>query len=256
MHIAANTNYDINGYFYKTIIPSFSSFVYVFMMISGFGMSVGYLDKFQCENIDLEKFYKKRYKKILPFFLFLIIIALIIEPSLNNIFEVSIEVLLLNGFLPNNSLNVLGVCWTLGVIFVFYLLFPCFSVLMKTKKRAWIAFIISIWINFVCSTYFFKDMYVIKSFSAIHSFIYCMPLFIVGGIIYLYRNTICEFCEKNKGKCLIGCVTITICRYYLDRGTIFSFYIKLIFFTAWLIYTIGVSNRILNNKFMKFFSGI
>ena len=184
MHIRVNTNYTIgmavgtgvnelavtteavtmgvSNFLYNHFIPAFTWLVYLFLMISGFGMCAGYLRKFQGifqngsqgreqndDGVDLETFYFKRYAKILPFFGFLLIIALLIEPSLTNFYEATMEVTLLYGLLPNNTMNVLGVCWTLGVIFLFYLMFPAVTVLMKSRKRAWMALAISLWINFI-----------------------------------------------------------------------------------------------------------
>ena len=87
-------------------------------------MCVGYLSKFQSGAVDLEAFYKKRYVKILPFFGLLLVIALVMEHSISTVYEISIEILLLHGLLPSNAVSVIGVCWTLGVIFLFYFLFP------------------------------------------------------------------------------------------------------------------------------------
>lgn len=83
MHIQANTAYELQGNFvYDRFIPSLTWLVYLFMMISGFGMCAGYLEKFQSGYVDLEKFYNKRYKKVLPFFWFLLVIALLMERSI------------------------------------------------------------------------------------------------------------------------------------------------------------------------------
>lgn len=69
MHIEANTEYRLNGSFlFDRCIPSLTWLVYLFFIISGFGMCAGYLEKFWKGTIDLETFYKKRYRKILPFF--------------------------------------------------------------------------------------------------------------------------------------------------------------------------------------------
>lgn len=156
MHIQANTEYSLAGTFiFDTFIPSLTTLVYLFLMISGFGMCAGYLDKFQSGNIDLDAFYRKRYQKVLPFFGTLLFIALLIEHNLSTVYEISVEALLLHGLLPNNAVSVIGVCWTLGVIFLFYLLFPAFSVLMKSKKRAWMSLAVSLWVVFVCDRYFF-----------------------------------------------------------------------------------------------------
>lgn len=136
MHIRANSDYQLDGNFvFNRFIPSLTWLVYLFLMISGFGMCAGYLKKFQNGTVDLEAFYKKRYAKILPFFGFLLLIAFVMEHKISTIYEISVEILLIHGLLPNNAVSVVGVCWTLGVIFLFYLLFPAFSILMKTKKR-------------------------------------------------------------------------------------------------------------------------
>lgn len=44
---------------------------------------------------------------------------------------------LCQGLLPNMRIEVIGVSWTLAVIFVFYMLFPFFCFLIGNKKRAW-----------------------------------------------------------------------------------------------------------------------
>lgn len=45
MHMRANNNYEIGGYVYNKIIPSFTNFVFLFMVISAFGMCCGYYEK-------------------------------------------------------------------------------------------------------------------------------------------------------------------------------------------------------------------
>ena len=265
MHIKANTQYEISGFLYGPFINSLTWMLYLFMMISGFGMCAGYLSKFQDNTINLENFYKRRYTKILPYFGFLISIALVLEPSITNIYEASIELLLLHGLLPNNAMNVLGVCWTLGIIFLFYLLFPAFTVLMKTKKRAWYGFGISLWLNFICQNYFFGETYVTKSFVSCHSFIYCIPLFIGGGIIYLYRQEIRDICEKFRWIVFIICVIVTGLYFVwlnkienIEQNTEvdIKFYIFLIIFMCWLSYAVGIDSRFLGCKIMRYLSSI
>jgi peptidoglycan/LPS O-acetylase OafA/YrhL len=259
MHIRANTNYQLQGNYLYSFIPSLTWLVYLFIMISGFGMCAGYLEKFQNGIVDLETFYKKRYGKILPFFGFLLVIALVMEHSIETVYEVSVEVTLLHGLLPNNAVSVLGVCWTLGVIFLFYLLFPAFSVLMKTKKRAWLSLFISLWINFVCEKYFFTDYFVTESFTPRHSFIYCLPLFISGGLIFLYRAEIQKLCEKFRWVILAVCIAATVLWYVVPGesqwGMIF-FIQSMILYMLWLGYAVGVDSRFLSHRLMRFFSGI
>lgn len=257
MHIQANTNYILQGNFvYDIFIPSLTWLVYLFLIISGFGISAGYLEKFKNKNIDLDNFYRKRYMRILPFFCFLIFIALIAEPNIATLYEASIEVLLLHGLLSNNAVSTLGVCWTLGVIFMFYLLFPAFSVLLKNKKRAWVGLLISLWIIFVCQQYFFGEYFVTESFTPRHSFVYCIPLFISGGLIYLYKEKVRNICVKSRWKIFGVCVIVTVFWYISPNYEMF-FYIKsLILFSMWLFYAVGVESKVLTCKPMKFLSQI
>lgn len=259
MHILANTNYTLQGNFiYDRFIPSLTWLVYLFLMISGFGMCTGYLTKFRNKTVDLESFYKKRYSKILPFFGFLLFIAVVMEHSIESFYEASIEITMLHGLLPNNAVSVLGVCWTLGVIFLFYLLFPAFSVLMITKKRAWMALGLSLWINFVCEEHFFDSYFVTESFTSRHSFIYCIPLFICGGLIYLYREELQKICRRFRWGILLLCLTATVLWYIIpgEENGMLLFIKSLIVFCLWLSYAVGVESKFLSCKPMKFFSNI
>ena len=259
MHIQANTHYMLSGFVWERLIPSFTHLILLFLMISGFGMCAGYLEKFWNGAIDLEKFYKRRYAKILPYFGFLIVIALLYEPSLANFYDATMETLLIYGFLPNNALNVIGVGWTLGVIFVFYFLFPAFSVLLKTKRRAWIFLALSLWVHFVCTNYYFSAVFVTPLFTARHSFIWCLPLFTGGGIMYLYKTEIRRLCNKMHFLCLFVCLIFSVL-YYLTPNSVGSFdilfYKNFILYSAWLAYAVGTDSRFFGNKTMSFLSGI
>lgn len=258
MHIQANTNYQLEGGFlFDKFIPSLTWLVYLFLMISGFGMCVGYLEKFKTGAVDLEKFYKKRYMKSVPFLASLLIIALIMEPNRSTFYEASIEVLLLHGLLPNNAVSVIGVCWTLGVIFLFYLLFPAFSVLMKNKKRAWSSLLISLWVVYVCESYFFSDYFVANSFTPRHNFLYCLPMFIVGGIAYLYREKIKNICQSYKHIVLALNFFVSVVWYLIPVRKGIIFYLSTVgLYSLWLSYAVGGTSAILSRKPMRFFAKI
>lgn len=258
MHIKANTHYQLTGFIWDDVIRSFTHLVILFIMISGFGMCIGYLDKFLNGTVDLEKFYKRRYQKILPYFVFLIVIAFIYEPTVTNFYDATMEILLVYGFLPNNALNIIGVGWTIGTIFVFYFLFPAFSVLMKSRRRAWIFLLVSLWINFVCSRHYFANPFV-QEIEERHYFIWCSPLYIGGGIMYLYRKVISDFCKKLRYLLLSCCIVCTTLYYIIPQHIgDFSiiFYKNFILYSIWLIYAIGVDSKVLGNRVMKFISGI
>ncbi len=180
MHIAANATYEL-GTVGSQIVASWTHFVPLFLMISGFGMFCGYYEWFKSGSIDLNSFYSKRYKKLLPFFITLILLDILMERSLSHVIEGITEATLVFGLLPNNQPDVIGVCWTLGVIFLFYMLFPFIVYLCWSKKRAWITFGISIALSLFCSFYYFTDKFVIEGFTARHNFLYCAPFFVGGG---------------------------------------------------------------------------
>lgn len=259
MHIRANAAYQIAGWSWNSLIPSLTLLVYLFLMISGFGMFCGYYEQVKSGKIDWNQFYMKRYKKILPFFAFLIVIDLAVERSADHLIEGITEATLVFGLLPNNNPSVIGVGWTLGVIFLFYMLFPFFVWLCWTKKRAWISLAISCALTIFCSIYFFTESFVISSFSARHNFLYCAPYFVMGGALYLNRLRVKEFVARHRWACLAGCAAVTGIYYMLidpridnsDPGIWL-----LLLYLPWLCYAIGVNSKILSNKVMKYLSGI
>ena len=182
MHIKANSNYNISGWFYNTFIMSLTDFVYLFMAISAFGMCCGYFDKVMSGTIDWTEFYKKRYAKILPFFGLLILLDVIMNFSKSSLFEGILEITLLHGFVPV-ELSVIGVGWYLGTVFVFYIIFPFFCVLIENKRRCWISFIISLILHYICVYNFGLDR---------HNIIFSLCYFLAGGIIYLYRERLAQ----------------------------------------------------------------
>lgn len=108
MHMATNNFYDISGFVYNKLIGSFTNFVFLFMVISAFGMCCGYLDRVLNNQISLEDFYLKRYRKILPFFALLVLIDVIMEPGLGTVIEGFADITLLFGLFPND-ISVIGV---------------------------------------------------------------------------------------------------------------------------------------------------
>ena len=221
MHMGANNNYEIGGYIYNKIIPSFTNFVFLFMVISAFGMCCGYYEKVLKNEITLEKFYVKRFKKILPFFGLLVLIDLIMSHYGGNI-------------------SVIGVGWFIGLIFVFYICFPFYCVLLKNKKRAWIAFMISVLYNLIGTNYFDIGR---------KNILFSACFFIAGGLIYLYRDEIL----KIKNWLILGVACIAIVAYYLLNQCIFM---CLLVPSVLLMYAIISDTKFLNNKITKFISGI
>lgn len=207
MHICANNNYEIDGFIYQRIIPSFTDFVYLFMSISAFGMCCGYFDKVMNNQINWPVFYRKRYVKILPFFAVLIIIDLVMNFNISSLYEGLTEVTLLHGFIPH-SFTVIGVGWFLGTVFIFYMIFPFYCTLIKNKRSAWCAFVISIILNYISSSYFRIER---------SNIIYSLCYFLSGGLIYLYKNKL----EKIKWYYYVPITILSLfCYYLLEENTL------------------------------------
>lgn len=255
MHIKANSSYQINSFFYNKVVDSWTMLVFLFLIISGFTMSVGYYQKIKNNSIDVETFYKKRIYKSFPFFALLITIDLLYDFNINNLIEGITELTFLFGLLPNNNLSVIGVSWTLGVIFLFYFLFPFFVFLIRDKKSAWFSLAISIVLNQFCQNYFFTSKFVVNDFPYRHAFIFCLPFFIVGGIIYLYLEEIVNLSKLMKFT--LGFVTlVSIPIYYIIPDNYGGIYKPLIIFGTWLTFAVSGKNGFLDNRFMAFFSKI
>lgn len=258
MHIKANADYTFK-LLPDIFIASWTHFVLLFIMISGFGMCCGYYEKIKHNQIDLNSFYAKRYKKLCPFFITLIAIDIMFDRSLSHAIEGFAEATLTFGLLPNNDPEVIGVSWTLGVIFLFYMLFPYIVFLCWDKRRAWLTFAVSIVLCVFCSVYFFSDRFVIASFTPRHNFLYCAPFFIGGVLTYLYRHSVKNFITRFRWPFLMICGALTLAWYYIPTkaGNVDISHLWLIaVFTTWLMYAISVESRVLNNRVTKYVSVI
>ena len=228
-------------------------------MISGFGMFCGYYERFKSGRMDLNRFYNKRYIKLLPFFVFLMLIDIVINRSISSIIEALTQATLVFSLLPNNQPEVIRVCWTLGVIFLFYMLFPFFVWLCWDKKRTVISFGISIVLSIFCTGYYFTDKFVVNNFITMHNFLYCAPFFIGGGYSFLAREKIKNYVSRHRGLWLSSCIVLTAV-WYLSPNEICKIDIlvlkNLILFLFWLWYAVSVKSAALNNKVTNYLSGI
>lgn len=258
LHVYANSTFEL-GESSSLIISSWTHFTTLFFMISGFGMFCGYYKDFRQGKIQIDSFYKKRYRKILPFFITLILFDLIVNFKMTSLFERIIEVTMTFGLLPNNQLSVIGVGWTLGVIFLFYLLFPFFVFLCWDKKRALFSFGCSLVVGLLCQNYFFTSVFVKNGYFSKANILYSAAWIICGCVVYMYRHEIKKCIQKIRWFFLLMCFFVSFAWYYVPK-TIFQINIILIFncivFSMWLMYAISVNSIILSNKVMSFLSSI
>lgn len=236
MHMKVNNNYEISGFVYDRVVLSFTDFVYLFMAVSAFGMCCGYYDRVMNGKVDWENFYKKRYIKILPFFALLIVIDLISSFSVKSLLEGFTELTLLHGFIPND-LKVIGVGWFLGTVFVFYMIFPFFCVILKSKTRTWIATIICMGLNLICTFQFELNR---------HNFVSSLCFFLAGGLVYIYRDKI----EKVKWQYLFVIMITAIVVYYINVNVLSRMLL------TGAILAFAINAPLPPSKLIKFISGI
>ncbi len=73
MHVLSNiTLKPSENYLTLKLIPFFTDFTLLFMIVSGFSLCCGYYERFKKGTITPNSFYKKRYARILPYCSFFI----------------------------------------------------------------------------------------------------------------------------------------------------------------------------------------
>lgn len=254
MHVLANSSYQLDGFVFENLIPSFADFVYLFMMVSGFSLCCGYYDRIASGAITPEQFYSRRLSKIWPFFAVVTVLDVAVSPTLEALYEAFANLTLCFGLLPNPRISVIGVGWTLGVIFVFYLLFPFFCYLMSDKRRAWLAFVVAVIYNILCKAYFFDETHMPENFSGRVNILYCAVYFVAGGLIYCYRKKLGPIASRFR------CLLLTLIAggmagYFLLNEKMFA---MVILFSLMLIYAIGRGEEkgVLNNRVTSFISSV
>ena len=171
------------------------------------------------------------------------------SPSWKSVFEVFANLTLCFNLLPSYKIEVIGVGWFLGVIFLFYLLFPFFVFMIDNKKRAWKSLIITL--VFIAMTHFLSGINIGRT-----NIVFCAPLFITGGLMYLYREFIKKFVNRYLWLVLFCCIVYTIGYFTFPVNGFLHYIVELILFSFWLFYAIGSNDIILNNSIVRYLSSI
>ena len=234
MHIQANNTYQLTGFIAEKMTPSFTDFTFLFMTISAFGMCFGYYAKVKSGKVNWVDFYKKRYMKVLPFFSVVVLMDIVFNHDLTSIVEAIPNLTLTRGFFPN-EIEQIGVAWFLGLVFVFYAIFPLFCAMLNSKKSGWVFFAVSLLLNFVVASFYEIGR---------SNIIYSLPFFFAGGLIYLYRDKV-----KNWYICLTLLI-LSIFIYYVIGGV----YSCLLVSVAFLLLAISIGGGY--SRIVSFISGI
>lgn len=258
MHVLSNIGVKPSeNYMTETLIPWFTDLTLMFMVVSGFSLCCGYYDRVKTGAITPNAFYKKRYMRILPFFACLCFLDLVMSPSIGQVFNLFANLTLCFNFIPNVQIPMIGVGWFLGLIFVFYLLFPFFVFMLDSKLRGWISLVIALTFAGLCTVHSYNmDIPVPKIGRT--NIIYTMPLFMAGGMIYLYRDKL-KMAGISHYMFLAYCIGLTIVFFAIPdlRKTGFGALVsEMVLFGSWLIYALGSKDLFLNNRVVRCISGI
>lgn len=254
VHVAVNGNYKIDNFFFNVIVKNLSVFVELFFILSALGMCCGYYEKIKNKEIDLNTFYKRRLLKIWPYFALIIVADLVMSGfTKKNIFEAILDGTLLTGFLPNNHIEIAGIGWALGVIFAFYMLFPFFVFMMWNKSRAWISLIVFVLIKIIGEAYMTVDGKVVNGF-----FLNWFYLFIIGGLIYLYREELIRIFNKREYILIMLFIILFVGEVIVyNKGYSFvASQMVLGLFIIMIIYCLVERIPILGNKVLVFLGGL
>lgn len=249
LHVVVNGKYNINNIINDKTVLQLANMVKIFFMLSSFGMCCGYYEKIKENNCNFNEFYGKRYKKILPFFALIILIEVVFSGITEKVLtEAFLDFTLMFGFLPKGNIEVVGVGWTLGVIFAFYILFPFFVFLIWNKKRAWFVFGLALVMKSACGEYFVNDDSIVMVNLLLWS-----TQFLAGGLIFLYKNILAK---KLKNKIVQGAIMLLgvgglIANYVYWKNNIVMDMFLLLVFGMFIIYAISNKSFLLENRLIQ-----
>ena len=194
MHVRANIAIKpSDNIVTSAVIPWFTNFTLLFMLVSAFSMCCGYYERVKSGAITPAKFYAKRYHRTWPFFAMMVCICFVMEPSWSTFCQSFADLTMCFNLLPNPEIEVIGVGWFLGTVFTFYMLFPFFTFLLDNKKRGWMVLGLSLVFSYIAI-----DQFNIGSGFGRKNIINSAPFFISGGMIYLYRKGIKDFLQSGE----------------------------------------------------------
>ena len=152
------------------------------------------------------------------------------------------------------SLSGIGVGWTLGVIFVFYFMFPFYVFLLSTKRRAWLTVIICFVLNWCCCNYYES---VGETDGA--NFLFLAVYFVIGGVLYLYKNHIQEKVNRVPTFAVLLVTAVITMTWYLIPAKEFSLFFTVktvILFAMWVVFAISQPMKLLGNSITKTLSQV
>lgn len=194
-----------------SVVGRFDFFVRLFFVISAFSMTYVYHERLNSLP-DIRMFYLKRFFRLAPLFYFIIalntILTLNYSRPLPGLYDFILSITFLFPFSPGKHGSIVGGGWSIGIEWIFYILFPFTLSFIRTYKAALIVSVPLIIIAILGHEYFisFADGS-LRNFGLLF-FLSHIQYFIVGiAAFYLYSIT---DNEKHHSKQLNGFFIVTI----------------------------------------------
>lgn len=181
--------------------------VTMFFIISAFSLALNYHEKIQSADSILD-YFVNRYARITPLFIFMIIVWIII----NNVDfqasiafnEIVVNVFYLYNFIPDKYGGIIWASWPIGVLFIFYFLFPFINSFNKSIRSVIIMQCVFVIIG-LSIYFFFKNQYYPPNYAYV-SFFSQLPIFGFGILSYHFLKA---FDVKKAGRITISIAGLT-----------------------------------------------
>ena len=166
--------------------------VTIFFILSGYGIY-----KLLNKNMTYKEYLVGRLKKLLPHYYISLFLIIVLTPaaiylSIDGIINIVSHGFLFHNLFYNTHGSISGVCWTMGVIFQFYLIAPFLKKILD--KRPLCTIIGSILISFIIKYILFIYIFPSNNADSMYYFIYGRQLFtsiesfIFGMLISKYEK--------------------------------------------------------------------
>lgn len=164
-------------------IRYFGRGVQLFFVISSFSLYLNYFG--EMDSVEaIKKYYINRFSRIAPLF-YLMIIFYIIFLKINNGVLIQYEDIIMNvffifGLFPDKHVGIVWASWSLGVLFLFYFIFPFLTLFIRNIKSSFIFLFISILLSYCSEKYFINHSFKWASLN----FFTQLPTFSFGIIAF------------------------------------------------------------------------
>lgn len=256
VHIIAHSGIDF-GPLITHIGSKFTASVTLFFTISAFSIAYTYNDEF-INKSDFKDFFIKRFFRLAPLFFMAMLTECIIVyfayDHLPSMFDVFMSVTFLFNLAPKMQDGIVWGGWSIGIEWVFYLLYPVIFVMCNHKKLIAVIWALSIYVS--------TNIGKIPGATGVEIYMNIlnhMVFFIAGIAVYLWLQELKKLKEMLGGKAsiasgavLLGLFAFLIYYFSLDGYPISIYVCYSLVWIGMISASIIGTPSIINNTFTRF----